>query len=378
MTASAWQRSSSTRRNGGDRPASVFQVGRARIGVPHGRATIRDAHMPALIDDLLDPRSLPDETTSVSLVQTHISLVFVADRFVYKVKKPVNFGFLDFSTLDRRRHFCHQEVLLNSRLSKDLYLGVLPITYDGRRHRLGKDGGEVVEYAVKMKRIPDEFLMKSVFSRGELTREHLERIAGALAAFHGSAATSPEIREFGRPEAFKVNTDENFEQTERFIGATISQEDFCALRDWTSGFYVRRKGLFEARMRSGRIRDCHGDLHMEHICLTEDLHIFDCIEFNDRFRYSDTLSDIAFLVMDLEYHGGEEYSKMLWEIYQEWAGERDVEALLTFYKVYRAYVRGKVTSFQLDDESFSPTEKERAAQWARRYFELARKYIEEE
>ncbi len=333
--------------------------------------------MPALIDDLLDPRSLPDETTNVSLIQTHISLVFVADRFVYKVKKPVNFGFLDFSTLDRRRHFCHQELLLNSRLSKDLYLGVLPITYDGTRHRLGTGRGEVVEYAVKMMRIPDEFLMKTVFSRGELTREHLERIARALAAFHGTAATSAEIREFGRPEAFKVNTDENFEQTERFIGATISQEDFYALRDWTSGFYVRQKGLFEARMSAGRIRDCHGDLHMEHICLTEDLHIFDCIEFNDRFRYSDTLSDIAFLLMDLEYHGGEKYSKMLWEIYREWAGERDVEALLTFYKVYRAYVRGKVTSFQLDDVSIPLERKREAAERAQRYFHWAKKYIEE-
>jgi hypothetical protein len=332
--------------------------------------------MPSLIEDLLDPAALPDRTRSVTLVQTHISMVFVADEFVYKVKKPVNFGFLDFSTLEKRRHFCHQEVVLNSRLSKGLYLGVLPVTHDGRRHRMGEICGEVVEYAVKMKRIPDEFLMKFLFSRGELTRGHLQRIASALAAFHGSTATSPEIRDFGRPEAFKLNTDENFEQTEKYIGTTLSRDDFNALRGWTADFYGRQEGRFLERVRADRIRDCHGDLHMEHICLTEEIHIFDCIEFNDRFRYSDTLSDIAFLLMDLEYHGGEKYSRMLWGLYKDLAREGDVEALLTFYKVYRAYVRGKVTSFQLDDESIPPTAKEQAVERARKYFALAREYIE--
>jgi len=332
---------------------------------------------PSMIDDLLDPASLPDATESVSLVQTHISLVFVADDFAYKVKKPVNFGFLDFTTLEKRRHYCFQEVRLNQRLAEDVYLDVLPIIHDGRRYRVGEgEGGEVVEYAVKMKKIPDESLMKSLFRRGELREEHLKEIAHVLAGFHLSAERSPEIDEFGRPEAFRVNTDENFEQTEKYKGTTIKEKDFHALREWTDNFYKENSELFRKRIEAGKIRDCHGDLHMEHICLTERLSIIDCIEFNDRFRYSDTLADIAFLLMDLEYQGGKGFADQLWDFYREETGEAGMEALLTFYKVYRAYVRGKVTSFQLDDDQISPQEKETAAQTAAKYFQLARSYIE--
>ena len=285
---------------------------------------------PSMIDDLLDLASLPDATERVSLVETHISLVFVADDFVYKVKKPVNFGFLDFTALEKRRHYCFQEVRLNQRLAEDVYMGVLPITHDGRRYRVGEGEG---------------------------------------------AERSPEIDEFGRPEAFRVNTDENFEQTERYKGTTIEERNFYALREWTDSFYEENSGLFRKRIRAGKIRDCHGDLHMEHICLTEKLSIIDCIEFNDRFRYSDILADIAFLRMDLEYQGGKGFADQLWKFYGRQAGEAGMEVLLAFYKVYRAYVRGKVTSFQLDDDQIGPREKEAAAQTAARYFQLARSYI---
>jgi aminoglycoside phosphotransferase family enzyme len=299
---------------------------------------------PSMIDDLLDPASLPDITEHVSLVQTHISLVFVADDFVYKVKKPVNFGFLDFTTLEKRRHYCFQEVRLNQRLAEDVYVGVLPIIQDGRQYRVGEgEGGEVVDYAVKMKKIPQDTLMKSLFSRGELREEHLKEIAHVLAGFHLSAERSSEIDEFGKPEAFRVNTDENFEQTEKYKGITIEERDFYALREWTNHFYEENSELFLKRIRAGKIRDCHGDLHMEHICLAEKLFIIDCIEFNDRFRYSDILADIAFLLMDLEYQGGKGHADQLWKFYGGETGEAGMEALLAFYKVYRAYVRGKVT-----------------------------------
>ena len=331
---------------------------------------------PSMIDDLLDPASLPDVTERVSLVQTHISLVFVADDFVYKVKKPVDFGFLDFTTLEKRRYYCFQEVRLNQRLAEDVYVGVLPIIHDGRQYRVGEgEGGKVVDYAVKMKKIPQDTLMKSLFSRGELCEEHLKKIAHVLAGFHLSAERSPEIDEFGKPEAFRVNTDENFEQTEKYKGITIEEMDFQALREWTNTFYEKNSELFRKRIRGGKIRDCHGDLHMEHICLTARLSIIDCIEFNDRFRYSDILADIAFLLMDLEYQGGKGFADQLWKFYGGETGEAGMEALLDFYKVYRAYVRGKVTSFQLDDDQISPREKEAAAQTAARYFQLARSYI---
>ncbi|MBW1768350.1 MAG: gluconokinase [Deltaproteobacteria bacterium] len=332
--------------------------------------------MASMIDDLLNPASLPDTTENVSLVQTHISVVFVADEFVYKVKKPVNFGFLDFSTLKKREYYCHQEIRLNQRLSEGIYIDVLPIIFDNKSYKMGKGKGEIVEYAVKMKRIPGELLMKSAFGKSELRIEHLENIAHVLAGFHLNANHSLEIEKFGEPEKFRINTDENFEQTKKYINTTIEREDFDSIYLWTDNFYKKNKGLFQDRIATGKIRDCHGDLHMEHVCLKDPICIIDCIEFNDRFRYTDTIADIAFLLMDLEYSGGGEFSSKLWDFYTELTGDSGMDSLLTFYKVYRAYVRGKVNSFQLDDEHIGPDEKGRAAQSAKKYFKLARSYIE--
>jgi aminoglycoside phosphotransferase family enzyme len=329
-----------------------------------------------LIHDLSDPRALPDRTRRVSVIQTHISVVFVADHFVYKVKKPVNFGFLDFSTLEKREFYCHQEVLLNSRLSRDLYLDVIPVYHDGKRYTFIGEQGDIVEYAVRMKRLSEEDLMIHVFQHKGLTSKHLKDIAGVLARFHADAERSPEIERFGTPESFKVNTDENFIQVEKYRGVTIEKEAFAALEKWTNAFYDRYDRLFLKRIADGRIRDCHGDLHMEHICLTPGIPIFDCIEFNERFRYSDTLADMAFLLMDLEYHGGGREAERLWGFYRAAAEEDEgVASLLTFYKVYRAFVRGKVNSFRLDDSSVGSEERENAIETARRYFELAYAYI---
>lgn len=334
--------------------------------------------MSSMIEDLQRAASLPDDTQDVVLVQTHISLVFLADQFVYKIKKPVNFGFLDFSTLEKRRYYCHQEVKLNRRLTRDIYLKVLPVLFDSRSYSLGPGEGEIVEYAVKMKRIPEERLMKWVFLRGELTQEEVETLAQVLAEFHLTASRSPEIDQFGNPESFKVNTDENFAQVDKYIGTAITEREFSALQKWTEDFFESNRELFFQRIREGRIRDCHGDLHMEHVCLIEGLPIVDCIEFNDRFRYSDSIADMAFILMDLEYHGGEIFSSNLWEGYKELASEKGggVDALLIFYKVYRAFVRGKVNSFQLDDEEIGPGKKEEAVQTAKKYFQLAHSYIE--
>jgi aminoglycoside phosphotransferase family enzyme len=331
--------------------------------------------MSSLIEDLLDPSNLPEGTRSVSLVQTHISMVFVADKYVYKIKKPVDFGFLDFRTLEKRAYYCLQEVALNRRLARDIYLDVLPVRFDGKRYSMRAKTGEIVEHAVKMVRVPEEKLMISVFERGDLREEHLLNVARVLARFHSHARTSPEIAAYGEAENFKVNTDENFQQVGKYVATTLDRPVFEALREWTETFYQSNQYLFPQRIRYGRIRDCHGDLHMEHVCFTESIQIIDCIEFNDRFRYSDTIADIAFLLMDLDYHGGEDFSRFLWNAYKREAHEKDVEPLLNFYKVYRAFVRGKVNSFRLDDEGIREREKEEAIARAKRYFELAFSYI---
>lgn len=331
--------------------------------------------MPSILEDLQNPSFLPDETTSVALVQTHISLVFIGDEFVYKIKKPVDFGFLDFSTLEKRHQFCLQEVKLNRRLCRGIYLNVLPVTFDGKHHKIGKGHGQIVDYAVRMKRIPEQMLMRSLFQSGLLNEEHLDKLADILARFHQDAERSPEIDAFGVPRRVKINTDENFEQTKKYVGKTIEHEDFKALFNWTEAFFRQNEKVFHQRISMGKIRDCHGDLHMEHICLSEPICIFDCIEFTDRFRYTDTICDIAFLLMDMEYHGGKSLAEHLWGRYSNAAGDKGAESLLTFYKVYRAYVRGKVNSFQLDDDRIGPGEKERAAETAKRYFKLALSYI---
>ncbi len=331
-----------------------------------------------MINDLLDPDRLPDPTSSVSLVQTHISVVLVADHFVYKIKKPVNFGFLDFTSLEKRHYYCEREVELNRRLSEDLYLGVLPVLERGGRFSIGKGAGKIADYAVKMRRIPEESLMKTLFEQEKLQEDHLVLLAEKMAKFHQTAATTPEIQRYGLPESFKVNTDENFDQVEKYVGQTIDQRVFQDLRLWTEEFYRAGKGLFEARVDSGKVRDCHGDLHMEHISFEgHRVNVFDCIEFNERFRYSDTIADIAFLLMDLDYHGGGRLSGFLWNQYSSLAQEgEDILPLLTFYKVYRAFVRGKVISFQLDDPGIGAEEKEKAATKARAYFQLAYSYID--
>jgi aminoglycoside phosphotransferase family enzyme len=333
--------------------------------------------MSSMIDDLMHPSAYPETPEKVTLAQTHISTVFIAGEFVYKIKKPVNFGFLDFSTLEKRNYYCNKEVELNRRFSQDVYLGVYPVTFDGTKHAInGK--GEVVDYVVKMRRLSDEDLMKSRFRKGTITSEDIERIGEAIAAFHKISVRSKKIDEFGNLDVVKFNTDENFQQTAEFVGDSISKKQYHDLKNWTEEFYKKHQELFAQRVKNGKIRDCHGDLHMEHICLTAPIIIFDCIEFNDRFRYSDTVSDIAFLLMDLEFNGGERLSEQLCKAYLTYAGENDddlIYHLIKFYKVYRAYVRGKVTSFILKDSAMSDDKKIEARDSAQRYFALAHSYI---
>ena len=333
-----------------------------------------------IISYLLSPEAYPEPTTKVKLVQTHISWVFICDNFVYKLKKPVNFGFLDFTTLEKRKFYCKKEIELNSRMAKDVYLGVYPIIVVDGKYQISGDAynEDALEYAVKMRILPDDALVKSRFIAGNLTFKDIERIAKTIAQFHTNAERSEEIDKFGTLETVKFNTDENFQQTEKYIGQSISQAQFDAIRTWTDEFYNNHLDLLNHRIKTGRIRDCHGDLHMEHICLTDPIIIFDCIEFNDRFRYSDTASDLAFLMMDLDYHDGHGFAEELFKFYIEYSDETEVDLkqIIKYYKIYRAYVRGKVNSFRLDDPNISDDDKRQAVETAQKYFELARSYID--
>jgi aminoglycoside phosphotransferase family enzyme len=331
--------------------------------------------MKQLIEDLREPAAFPENTTTINVVQTHISVVFVADSFVYKIKKPVDFGFLDFSTLEKRKYYCRQEVFLNRRLARDLYVDVLPVSLVNGKYSLREQAGEPVEYAVKMKRIPDDRLMKSFFNAGKITPDHLVEIARVLSEFHKTARTDAEIARFAEPDNFKINTDENFEQVRKHCGLTISEKQFEDIQAYTNDFFETHRDLFFKRISDGRIRDCHGDLHMEHVCLMPGLPIIDCIEFNERFRYSDAIADIAFLLMDLEYHSGTKEAEILWDQYKNLSNEENADHLVNFYKIYRAFVRGKVNGFQVDDPGIGDRDKEDAIQRAKSYFDLAYGYI---
>lgn len=328
----------------------------------------------ALVKALSNPKAYPHSPKSVEVVQTQISFVFLAGDYVYKVKKPVDFGFLDFTTLEKRRFYCSQEVVLNKRLCPDIYLGVAPITQDRKEFRV-EGTGTAVEYAVKMRPLPYQRMMDWLLQNNRVTYQMLERVAQKLVEFHRKSGISEQLADIGSIETVAKNAEENFEQVQSYVNQTISQKQYDRIRDYTSSFMKKNEKLFAKRVKAGRIRDCHGDLHAAHICFINGICIFDCIEFNDRFRYIDVASEIAFLCMDLDFHGHPKLSNQFAGAYVEASGDKELLKLLDFYKCYRAYVRGKVESFQLDDPHIPEDQKEKKLAVAKRYFELADSYI---
>jgi uncharacterized protein len=325
-----------------------------------------------LVDSMLNPRTYPEETSKIDLIQTHISFVFLTEKYVYKVKKPVNFGFLDFSTLDKRKLYCEKELQLNRRLCPDIYLEVVPINKAKTLKIRGE--GETVEYALKMKRLPQECIMTTLLQEGKVDKKAIDELASKVAKFHSEAQTNDEITNIGGIKAVKFNWDENFAQTTKYQGQTLSKADFELMQNKINKFMTTNKALFEARMADKRVRDCHGDLHSGNIFITPKICIFDAIEFNDRFRYSDTAADIAFLSMDLDYQNRSDLADYFIAQYQKYSKDPQLKTLLPFYKCYRAYVRGKVISFRLDDANINAEEKAAAIKEAKAYFQLAAEY----
>ena len=345
-----------------------------KVFAPTSSATDELAAQERLLPFLLNPQSYPHGPKRVRLLQTHASFVFIALPFVYKVKKPVNFGFLDFSTLEKRRHFCEREVALNRRISPSIYLGVVPISVRRGGFRFG-EGDEIVEYAVKMRKLSDGHFLDGLVARGAVGIYDIDRITATLTAFYKAQRPTSEIETWGRIKRLKISTDENFRQTEAFIGQTLSRPAFETIRAYTDGFYARHRSLFAARVEQRRIRDCHGDLHLEHIHLTpRALHIYDCIEFNDRFRYLDVASDVAFLAMDLDDKGRPDLARYFVTKMAARLRDPGVLRLMDFYKCYRAYVRGKVESLHSLAHAAPEAERLMSAERARRYFRLALQY----
>jgi aminoglycoside phosphotransferase family enzyme/predicted kinase len=334
-----------------------------------------------LIRALSDPSAYTHPVGEVEVHHTHISVVFLAGPYAYKVKKPVNLEFLDFSTLQRRRHFCEQEVRLNRRLAPQVYLGVVPVTPCGDGVRM--DGqGQPVEWAVKMERLSQDATLRSRLGRGEVDQALVEGLARKLASFHAAAAGGPRVAAFGRFDAVAANARENFDQAAE-AGVTCSKAVFDRLRALTESALSRLGLLIDRRAERGVPRDTHGDLHLDHVYLfpdrtpPADLVIVDCIEFNDRFRFADPVSDMAFLVMDLAFQGRRDLSRAFGEAYFQASGDNEGRVLLPLYTAYRAAVRAKVEGFELREPEIPEAERSAALVRARAHWLLALGQLEE-
>ena len=331
--------------------------------------------LPPFLQALMHPGCYDHPVREVRLVQTHISSVLLAGDYVYKFKKPVNFGFLDFSDLDKRRYYCEQELVLNRRLCPDIYLDLVVVTRETGGGFALNGKGQVVEYGVKMVRMPEERMMPRLIQSGALNSGHIDRLVGVLSDFYRRAEGGADIAAFGTAKAVAVNVLENFDQTQGAVDqGALTREQFDRISRYARDI-LAQEALFEQRIAGGFIRDCHGDLYSANICLADKVYIFDCIEFNQRFRYSDVASDVAFLAMDLDYHGLGQLSRYFVEQFCQRSNDPGLLAVLDFYKCYRAYVRGKIGLFTAGDPAVDAATRDFSLQQAARYFQLADRYV---
>ncbi|MDL1956794.1 MAG: AAA family ATPase [Candidatus Desulfofervidus auxilii] len=327
------------------------------------------------IESLLKPTAYPHPVKTIKLIQTHISWIFLTGEFVYKIKKPVDFGFLDFTTLEKRRYFCEEELRLNKRLSPDIYLEVTPVVKRNGNFFFGGEG-EIVDYAVKMKQLPKEACLTSLLEKGELNPAIMKEIAQFMADFYFKAERNEEIESYGLPEKIEINIKENFDQTFPYIGYTISQEVYNALKEYSFSFLKDEKERFLKRISLGWIRDGHGDFHCGNIYYYNNkIYVLDCIEFNKRFRYADVATDVAFLLMDLDFRQASSFGNYFLNTYLTQTNDFNLLGVLNFYKIYRAYVRGKISSFEIDSKEIPSKQRAEAKERAEKYFNLAYSYL---
>ncbi|MGB7542844.1 MAG: AAA family ATPase, partial [Burkholderiales bacterium] len=300
-----------------------------------------------LIAALRDPRCYPHPVSRIEVIETHISSVLLTGEYAYKVKKPVNLGFLDFTTLDARRRYCEDELRLNRRTAPGLYLDVVAIA--GTRDSPAVAGaGPAVEYAVRMRQFPPGDTLDHVLRRHALAAAQIDALAAAVAAFHGTIAVAAPATEWGNPEVVRAEALENFEHIERLAPAAGARARAADLRAWTEGEFMRLRAVFTQRKADGRVRECHGDLHLGNVALVEGMPVmFDCIEFNDSFRWIDVMSEVAFTVMDLIDHREPGFAFRFLNDYLEATGDYPGIAVLRFYLVQRAMVRAKIAMIRM-------------------------------
>ena len=327
--------------------------------------------------DLLNKLKTPsfyNKTGEVEVHETAVSIVFLVGEFAYKFKKEVNFGFLDYSTLELRKKFCEQELGLNKKGAPDLYLEVLPVTKEGNDYTIGGDG-EIVEYCVKMHRFDEDRLLLNLLKKDKLKTENILDLAYRIFEYHQTSESNKEISEFGKVGEVRKAFDQNFEQTEKYVGSIINQRLFDETELLTNRFFQDHENLFAKRVKNNKIKACHGDLHLNNICYFQDeLQLFDCIEFNDSFRFVDVMYDIAFTTMDLDFNGRSDLARLLLDEYTGLSNDDRGLEILPIYQSRQAYVRAKVISFQTDQMEDQKLRNEKI-EVACKYYELALKYV---
>lgn len=313
----------------------------------------------------------------IEVIQTHASYVLLTGNYAYKLKKEVDFGFLDYSTLAKRKHFLEVELQLNQKIAPELYLAVMPIGYHGDELALGASG-EIVEYTLKMRQFSQANLFNNLLEAGQLSSDRMVELGKIVAQFHQTATTNDYISSFGTVAKIRAAFTENYQQTQRYIGKVQTEEQFAATQAYTDRFFEERQDLFQTRIKQQKIRECHGDLHLKNICLWQNkIKLFDRIEFNESFRFVDTIYDVAFTVMDLEARQKPDFANAFLNSYLEYTGDWQGLFLLPLYLCRQAYVRAKVNSFLLDDPEVSEAVKQKAAKLASDYYRQAYWYTQD-
>jgi len=316
----------------------------------------------------------PHECTEIEVIETHISWIILTGKYAYKFKKPVDFGFLNFTTLALRKQYCEAELTLNARSAPDLYLGLIEICGVSQSPSLNGEG-PVLEYAIKMNQFGKGQLFKELHLASQLTFEHIDALAEQVSEFHDNVRTADKLSKYGTPDQVYAPMQQNFEQIRNLISDKQQLNQLEQLEVWTKSTFERLAPLLLKRKESGFVREAHGDMHMGNITLfNHRVTLFDCIEFNEDFRWIDIISDIAFLVMDFEAHDLPHYANRFLNMYLELTGDYAGLKLLSFYKAYRAVVRAKIALLSRLSPDINDVQKKEFMQQYEQYINQAESY----
>lgn len=328
----------------------------------------------ALIKALMSGKFFKEKASTVELIETHISWILLTGKYAYKIKKPVDFGFLDFTTLTQRKQYCEAELNLNRRSAPGIYLGICPISGSAEQPEIDSTAAPI-EYAIKMRRFESGKLFSELADKQALDHAHIDELAQIVAEFHGQLEATPATSPFGEPAQVYAPMRQNFQQISELLDDDLALQDLKELEAWSESSFERLKPYLVERKRKHFVKDCHGDMHLGNITVFQGkVTLFDCIEFNDDFRWIDVISDIAFLIMDFEVNGLAHYGNRLLNDYLEETGDYGGLRVLNFYKMYRALVRAKISLLTAADKGAPAALKREMEEDFKRYMDLAESY----